>query len=97
MVLLQKIIRKQTKAVEVGDVIIGGGNHVVIQSMTNTPTKDIAATTNQIIELHNAGSQIVRVTVNDLDAAKAVPKIVENLKKNLLKPELKDMIVKFYF
>ena len=81
MVSLQEIIRKKTKVVAVGDVMIGGANHVVVQSMTNTPTKDIAATTNQIIELHNAGAQIVRVTVNDLDAAKAVPQIVANLKK----------------
>ena len=52
--------------------------------MTNTPTQSIQATTTQIIVLYNAGSEIVRVTVNDIEAAKAIPKIINELdKKNL--------------
>lgn len=82
MVELQRVARKNTQIVKVGDVMIGGNNPIIIQSMTNTPTKDISATVNQITELYNAGSEIVRITVNDADAAKAVPKIVENLKNN---------------
>ena len=81
MVALQQIIRKDTAKVKVGDVLIGAKNPVVIQSMTNTSTKDVESTTLQIIDLHNAGSEIVRITVNDLDAAKAVPAIIENLDK----------------
>jgi (E)-4-hydroxy-3-methylbut-2-enyl-diphosphate synthase len=81
VVALQQIIRKNTIKVKVGDISIGAKNPVVIQSMTNTSTKDVESTTLQIIDLHKAGSEIVRITVNDLDAAKAVPAIIENLDK----------------
>lgn len=50
--------------------------------MTNTPTRDIEGTVHQIIELANAGSQIVRITINDDSSAQAVPEIFEMLKKN---------------
>jgi (E)-4-hydroxy-3-methylbut-2-enyl-diphosphate synthase len=59
---------------------MGGNNPIVIQSMTSTSTKDIEATTQQIKELANAGSELVRITVNDDKAAEAVPKIINNLK-----------------
>jgi (E)-4-hydroxy-3-methylbut-2-enyl-diphosphate synthase len=72
-------IKKQTYAVKVGEVIIGGGNPVVVQSMTNTDTVDIESTVKQVIELSNIGSEIVRITVNNEGAAKAVPKIKEKL------------------
>lgn len=72
--------RKKTTVVDVGGVLIGWDNPVVVQSMTNTPTRDIFATTMQIKELVEAGSEIVRITVNDNAAAEAVPKIVKNLK-----------------
>ena len=72
--------RKQTIAVMVGDVQVGGWAPVVVQSMTNTPTRDVFATTMQIKELAMAGSEIVRITVNDDAAAQAVPKIVKNLR-----------------
>ena len=72
--------RKKTKVVNVGWVPIGGDNPVVVQSMTNTPTRDVFATTMQIKELVEAGSEVVRITVNDDRAAEAVPKIVKNLK-----------------
>ncbi|MFK7761373.1 MAG: flavodoxin-dependent (E)-4-hydroxy-3-methylbut-2-enyl-diphosphate synthase [Candidatus Midichloriaceae bacterium] len=85
MVALQQLKRSEKIEVRVGDVLIGAKNPVVIQSMTNTPTKDVKATTSQIIDLYNAGSEIVRITVNDLDAAKAVPAIIENLDEKGLK------------
>ncbi len=66
-------------AVPVGPVIIGGGHPVVVQSMTNTDTADIEATTRQVIELAEAGSELVRLTVNDEDAAAAVPHIADRL------------------
>jgi (E)-4-hydroxy-3-methylbut-2-enyl-diphosphate synthase len=79
MVALSEIPRHQTHAVRVGDVAVGGGAPVVVQSMTNTDTADVAATTRQVIELAEAGSEIVRVTVNTDEAAKAVPAIRERL------------------
>ena len=72
--------RKKTLQVNVGWVLVGGDAPVVVQSMTNTPTKDIFATTMQIKELAMAGSELVRITVNDDAAAQAVPKIVKNLR-----------------
>jgi (E)-4-hydroxy-3-methylbut-2-enyl-diphosphate synthase len=79
MVALSEIKRHQTHAVRVGDVVIGGGAPVVVQSMTNTDTADVDATTAQVIELAEAGSEIVRVTVNTDEAARAVPQIRERL------------------
>jgi (E)-4-hydroxy-3-methylbut-2-enyl-diphosphate synthase len=73
--------RHSTIPVTVGSITIGGGNPVVVQSMTNTDTADIAGTTAQIIDLATAGSEIVRLTVNNDEAAKAVPYIKENLLK----------------
>ena len=58
----------------------GSDHPVVIQSMTNTPTRDIEATLAQIIELADAGSEIVRITINDDAAALAVPEIVKELR-----------------
>lgn len=72
-------MRKNTLKVQIGKVAIGGGAPIVIQSMTNTDTRDVDATFLQIKELYEFGSEIVRVTVNDLDAAKAVPKIKSKL------------------
>lgn len=79
MVGLPDIQRKHTHKVKIGNVSIGGGSPIVVQSMTNTPTADIKATTSQIADLHRAGSEIVRITVNDDAAAKAVPHIRERL------------------
>src|SRR5215470_19923902 len=73
--------RRQTVAVNVGGVKVGGGNPIVVQSMTNTDTADVQSTVNQVMALANAGSELVRVTVNTEDAAKAVPKIVETIHK----------------
>ncbi|NNL57729.1 MAG: flavodoxin-dependent (E)-4-hydroxy-3-methylbut-2-enyl-diphosphate synthase [Pseudomonadales bacterium] len=66
-------------AVNVGGVVVGGNAPVVVQSMTNTDTANIDATANQIIELADAGSELVRITVNNDAAAAAVPHIKERL------------------
>jgi (E)-4-hydroxy-3-methylbut-2-enyl-diphosphate synthase len=74
------MIKKNTYQVEVGNIFIGGGAPIVIQSMTNTDTADRLSTVNQIIDLWKAGSDIVRITVNNEDSAKQV----EDIKKSLL-------------
>jgi (E)-4-hydroxy-3-methylbut-2-enyl-diphosphate synthase len=71
--------RRATSTVHVGNQIIGGDHPVLVQSMTNTPTEDVAATVAQVKELWEAGSEIVRITVNIPEAAQAVPHIVEQL------------------
>lgn len=71
--------RRPTHQVRVGRVTIGSSAPVVIQSMTNTDTADVAATARQVAALAHAGSEIVRVTVNSAAAAKAVPEIVDRL------------------
>src|SRR6185312_4469130 len=63
----------------IGRVQVGGGAPVVVQSMTNTDTADVAATARQIAELAHAGSELVRITVNTPEAAAAVPRIREKL------------------
>lgn len=70
-----KPVSRHTRQVRVGPVPVGGGAPIVVQSMTNTDTADIAATVRQVAELYQAGSEIVRVTVNTLEAAKAVPEV----------------------
>jgi len=72
--------RRQSVVCRVGDVTVGGGHPVVVQSMTNTDTADAASTARQVIELANAGSEIVRVTVNTREAAAAVPAMVEQVR-----------------
>ena len=69
------ITRNETRKIFVGDVQIGGQNKVVIQSMTNTKTKDIKSTVNQILELEQAGCEIVRVACLDLEDATAIKEI----------------------
>ena len=69
--------RRQSVSVKIGNKTIGGTNPVLVQSMTNTPTEDPAATAKQVIELYQAGSEIVRITVNTKEAAQAVPTIVK--------------------
>nr|WP_256360442.1 flavodoxin-dependent (E)-4-hydroxy-3-methylbut-2-enyl-diphosphate synthase [Methylomonas koyamae] len=71
--------RKHTQQVLVGNVKVGGGAPIVVQSMTNTDTADVAGSVQQIMELATAGSELVRVTVNTEEAAKAVPEIVNRL------------------
>ncbi len=71
--------RRATRAVMVDKVRIGGGAPVVVQSMTNTDTADVQATVKQVAELWRAGSELVRVTVNNPESAAAVPRIREKL------------------
>ncbi|MBU1211665.1 MAG: flavodoxin-dependent (E)-4-hydroxy-3-methylbut-2-enyl-diphosphate synthase [Alphaproteobacteria bacterium] len=71
--------RRQSIAVDVGGVIVGGAAPVVVQSMTNTDTADIAGTVAQVAALARAGSELVRITVDRDEAAKAVPVIREKL------------------
>jgi (E)-4-hydroxy-3-methylbut-2-enyl-diphosphate synthase len=71
--------RRATRRAMVGNVVIGGGVPVVVQSMTNTDTADAVATARQVAELALAGSEIVRITVNTREAAVAVPEIRERL------------------
>jgi (E)-4-hydroxy-3-methylbut-2-enyl-diphosphate synthase len=71
--------RRSTSTVLVGGVPVGSGHPVVVQSMTNTDTADVAATVSQVAALARAGSELVRVTVNNEAAAAAVPEIVEGL------------------
>ncbi len=73
------IVRKKSIPVTVGDVKLGGGNPIVVQSMTNTDTADIDETVEQIDHLNKAGSELVRITVNNDASAKAVPYIKEKL------------------
>jgi len=73
--------RHATVGVRVGEVAIGGGAPVVVQSMTNTDTADVKASVQQVAELAAAGSELVRLTVNTEAAAKAVPVIREALEK----------------
>ena len=75
----QFLARRNTIAVKVGQVSIGAGAPVVVQSMTNTDTADVASSVTQIAQLWRAGSELVRVTVNTPEAAAAVPKIIEKL------------------
>ena len=72
--------RRHSVAVRVGSVWIGGGHPVAVQSMTNTDTADVEATARQILELAEAGSELVRITVNHDEAARAVPRIVERVR-----------------
>ncbi len=73
------IARRKSVVVNIGGVKVGGSNPVVVQSMTNTDTADVTGTVNQVMALANAGSELVRVTVNTEEAAKAVPRIVDTL------------------
>ena len=73
------IRRRRTVTVDVGGVQVGSAHPIVVQSMTNTDTADAAATAAQVRALHQAGSELVRVTVNTEDAARAVPDIVRQV------------------
>ena len=82
---------RKRHAVKVGNVIVGGDSPVVVQSMTNTDTADIDGTAQQIIELAEAGSELVRITVNNDESAAAVPFIKERLQiRNISVPLVGD-------
>src|SRR5450631_2274885 len=71
--------RHKSVAVDVGGVVVGGGAPIVVQSMTNTDTADVEGTARQVAALANAGSELVRITVDRDEAAAAVPRIKERL------------------
>ena len=73
------IVRKNTRQIKVGDVAIGGGAPIVVQSMTNTDTRDVLATVEQIHGLEEAGCEIIRVAVLDMEAAVALKQIRERI------------------
>jgi (E)-4-hydroxy-3-methylbut-2-enyl-diphosphate synthase len=73
------MLRRKCHAVQVGNHVVGGDAPIVVQSMTNTDTADIKSTVHQVAQLWRAGSEAVRVTVNNPESAKAVPHIVEKL------------------
>jgi (E)-4-hydroxy-3-methylbut-2-enyl-diphosphate synthase len=73
------LTRRHTTTVRVGGVAVGSAHPIVVQSMTNTDTADLAATVGQVAALARAGSELVRVTVNNEEAAAAVPRIVDEL------------------
>ena len=75
------IHRRNAVPVTIGNIRVGSGSPVVVQSMTNTDTADIESTIQQVAALARAGSEMVRITVNNDDAAKAVPYIVEGIAK----------------
>ena len=72
-------VRRPTREVSVGGVLIGGDNPIVVQSMTDTDTADITSTVTQVKQLADAGSEVVRVTVNNDAAAAAVPEVCDRL------------------
>jgi (E)-4-hydroxy-3-methylbut-2-enyl-diphosphate synthase len=74
--------RRRTVPVRIGTVTVGGGAPVAVQSMTNTDTADVDATARQVQELAEAGSELVRITVNTEDAARAVPRVVDRLRES---------------
>jgi (E)-4-hydroxy-3-methylbut-2-enyl-diphosphate synthase len=82
---MAEIQRRKTGTVRIGQVCVGSEVPVVVQSMTNTDTADVAGTIEQVAALALAGSEIVRVTVNNDEAAAAVPHIVEGLEKRGLR------------
>lgn len=71
--------RDNTKVIRIGEKLIGGGNPILIQSMTNTRTSDVAATVAQIKRLEEAGCEIIRCTVPDIEAARAIRQIKEQI------------------
>src|SRR5882672_1373938 len=74
------IKRRSTVVSQVGNVCVGAGHPIAVQSMTNTDTADVAATVTQVAALARSGSELVRVTVNTHEAAAAVPEIVSRLR-----------------
>ena len=77
--MLPKKYREGTKEIRIGDQVIGGGHDILIQSMTNTKTEDVAATVAQILKLEEAGCQIIRCTANNEAAAKAIGEIKKQI------------------
>jgi (E)-4-hydroxy-3-methylbut-2-enyl-diphosphate synthase len=77
---MAQIQRRKSVVTDIGGLLVGGTSPIVVQSMTNTDTADVTATVNQVLALAQAGSELVRVTVNTEEAARAVPPIVDTLR-----------------
>ena len=86
------IPRRPTRQVRVGQVLVGSDAPVVVQSMTNTDTADVAATVRQTQQLAEAGSELVRLTVNNAESAAAVPRIREALDAFGENPSVRDVL-----
>lgn len=76
---MENQFRNHTKVIHIGDRVIGGGNPILIQSMTNTKTEDVAATVQQILQLEKAGCEIIRCTVPTKEAAEAIKEIKKQI------------------
>jgi len=76
---MAEVLRRRTATVDVGGVKVGSNHPIIVQSMTNTDTADVEGTARQVAALAAAGSELVRVTVNNDEAARAVPRIVSRL------------------
>jgi (E)-4-hydroxy-3-methylbut-2-enyl-diphosphate synthase len=79
---VETIVRRPTRQARIAGIAVGGGAPVVVQSMTNTDTADVEATALQVRQLADAGSELVRITVNSAEAADAVPRIRERLERH---------------
>ena len=87
----KQLVRHQSTCVHIGDVKMGAGEPIVVQSMTNTDTSDITRTVMQVADLAKAGSELVRLTVNNMEAARAIPHIKEHLARmNIFVPLVGD-------
>ena len=73
------IVRKNTKKIKVGNIFVGGDSKITVQSMTNTITSDVPSTVKQILDLENAGADIVRVSCPDEKSTKALKEIVKEV------------------
>ncbi len=82
--------RRKTIPVQVGNITIGGGNPIAVQSMTSTDTSNVQATAQQIIELAEAGSELIRITVDSSESAEAVPRIYAIVSKKTAVPIVGD-------
>ena len=77
----QKIIRRKTRVVKVGDVLVGGNNPITVQTMTNTITSDVSSTLKQIDRITKAGADMVRVSVPDQESTLALKEICKITQK----------------
>ena len=82
---MERYPKKKTRIIKVGSVDVGGDSPISVQSMTNTLTKDVEATVNQIKSLEDAGADLVRVSCPDEDSTKALGKIIKKLRFQLLR------------
>ena len=90
----REIKRRKTKEINVGNIKVGGDNPISVQSMTNTLTKDVKETVNQIKQIEEAGADIVRVSCPDQDSTKALKDIIKNKPEYIIEEAVKGMLPK---